>query len=138
MARTIRYAAAAILISIELIFAAPVVRSGGYGGWLIAVSLAFGWPLLCGIVAGRSIGVVGMLASIALPSSFAIHDYVLRSDPNYHSGFPGLVGCAGFSILLGVIGTAGAYAGISPRLFAHRAKGGASDPTGRSSGRADS
>lgn len=108
---TIRDATAAVLVGLALVFGAPVIRSGGYGGWFIGLCLGLGWPFLCGLLAGRRVWLFGTLASVALPGSFVLHDCLLRSNPIYDSASdPGmLLGCTGFSVFLGAIGTAVAH-----------------------------
>jgi len=87
----------------------------GFGGWIIAACLAFGWPLLCAVLAGRRVWVVGTLASFALPASFVLDDLLLDNHADHLSRSDGgaLLGCAGVTFLLGLIGTALAHRIIS-------------------------
>ena len=56
------------------LYAAPVIRSGGYGGWLLALVGCVLCPFAVALVAGRWHVAFGVLAAGAVQASFFVND----------------------------------------------------------------
>ena len=100
-----------VMVGAALVFAAPFFRSFGFGGWLVGVFFAIGWPFAVALVAGRPVWVPGMLAATAMPASFVLHDVVLKTNPLYavRPDRTMLLSCFGVEWALGLLGTAVAH-----------------------------
>ena len=73
--RTIlRCGAAILLIGTVGLYAAPVIRSGGYGGWLLALVGCVVCPFTVALVAGRWHVLFGVLTAGAVQASFFVND----------------------------------------------------------------
>src|SRR5688572_861152 len=65
-------------------YSAPVIRSGGFGGWVIAFIACALCPLVVAAVAGQYQVVFGLLANAAIVLSFVIRDrWVDPSERGY-------------------------------------------------------
>ena len=69
-----RIAAACGMVVLICAYAAPVIRSGGYGGWVYALAACLLCPPVVCSVAGRGYFILGMLTNGAIVASFVIRD----------------------------------------------------------------
>lgn len=84
----LRASAAMAIVAAIALFAAAVIRAGGFGGWLLALVACVICPFVVALVAGRWHVLFGLLASGAVVASFPIRDYWLdRSGRGYGLGW---------------------------------------------------
>jgi hypothetical protein len=115
--RTVRLLIAAGMTVVAVFAAAPFIRSAGYSGWVLAMVLAVVAPFCVALAAGPAFRPVGMMAALAIPASFFLHDSVLQSDPLYaaRASTETHLVCLTTSLMLDVAGVAGCAAVVDRR-----------------------
>jgi len=111
----LRAGAALVLIVVLGAYAAPMIRSGGYGGWVVAAVACVVCPFVVALVAGRWHVPFGLLTTGAIVASFVIRDHWI--DPahrGYDLGWKPALCCSLVAFCLSLPGSVGAAAVAHP------------------------
>jgi hypothetical protein len=104
-----------VLVALTLFFAAPFIRSFGYGGWVVGVLVSAVLPFTIAMLAGRPVWIPGVIGAAAIAASFPLHDVVLKTNRVYVGGSEGFfISCFGMELAFGLTGAAAAHLLMRP------------------------